>query len=382
MTKVITTVGTSLFENYIEKNPKQIDDKYPELINKEFSEWDNYKTYIKSIKEKISLLNYSDPNISAEVKSILKIKGSVNDDIKIYFICSDSILTKLAADCISAELKVNGISFEESRIVDNLNTKEHLEFELKGLTNLIDKIEGICNGYFGDVILNVTGGYKGTVPYLTIWAQLNSVPIKYIFENSESLITIPNAPIDINLGMFEKYSNVFIKLDNTVKQSKTEFIRENNLYGDFPKEFIQEISEDENYLLGLDPIGKIFWDRYNNFDVVEIPMGSKFFNEEANKKSGVTSAIKELIKRLKLIDNFETIVNQDLKHAALNENTWIYKHSNPQVRLHYKYQSKKLIIYNYYFKPQNENYSTSFAKEFEGLKNSEKTIITFYKENN
>ena len=60
-------------------------------------------------------------------------------------------------------------------------------------------------GYYGDILFNISGGYKATIPYLTMLAQINGADIYCIFEDTEELITIPPVPITIDMELFDEY---------------------------------------------------------------------------------------------------------------------------------------------------------------------------------
>ena len=66
-------------------------------------------------------------------------------------------------------------------VISDLQVKDSKRF-IKGMRNLIDEIFEIADEYWGNVIMNITGGYKASIPYLTILAQLNGCPIYYILK--------------------------------------------------------------------------------------------------------------------------------------------------------------------------------------------------------
>jgi hypothetical protein len=145
-----------------------------------------------------------------------------------------------------------------------LSPIDNQKFVKEGLTNLISELEKYCNGYYADKVLNITGGFKGVIPYLTLWGQLNKISLNYIFEDSNVLITIPQSPISIDENLFERYSHIFQDLSNSIEIPKDVFIKKNKLYEGFPTELIYEVTEGNNCIISLDPLGEIYWRHYES----------------------------------------------------------------------------------------------------------------------
>jgi hypothetical protein len=103
--KVITTVGTSLVENAKKgKYLNQVDDEYGCIKKAEyFQSWKSYfdNGTIGTVKVAIRPFfenNYAD--ISAEIKSLVLIQQEQNCKLEVYLICTDTILSVVAADMI------------------------------------------------------------------------------------------------------------------------------------------------------------------------------------------------------------------------------------------------------------------------------------------
>jgi CRISPR locus-related DNA-binding protein len=89
--------------------------------------------------------------------------------------------------------------------ISNLKIDAPKEFEQSGFEELIKMLDSIRQSHEDDeVILNISGGYKALIPFLTIYAQLKSLAIKYIYENSEEVISIGNAPLDFDWEIVEQ----------------------------------------------------------------------------------------------------------------------------------------------------------------------------------
>ena len=420
MKLVITTVGTSFFTNDInhdvrdtfveyQKRYESIDgndgDTYEKLIFKSSNEYNERKKDIDKIK-KVLIKNWFsgvvrdtkndwiiedgtfNTHASAEIKSILKIREKFeNKSLEVHLIATDTVLSRLAAELIVMWFeKYNdpniSVQFDHDKdVCKGFQIKDGEEFERNGIPNLMDMCDRIVSGNYSNTIINITGGYKAVLPYMTIYAQVNNIPLYYIFEDTDNLIHIPQAPFDINWGVFEKYSFVFRELEASVEESWESYKRRNNLQDDF-NSCVYEIKNNDDFLIGLNAIGNIFWKRYQNFFLVHIPRGSKYFGENISKKHQLEKVFRELYKKLIYLDEpFEKLKDKILKHAKIYD-TYVYKHTFPQIRIQYSYKDNQLIMYNYYFIDSNDkdtNYSKYMRDEFEKLQKSSLTSVTFLK---
>ncbi len=224
MLKVITTVGTSIFSNY-DRVKKDIDWDY---LNKPFKEKDEKK----SLSEKKKVLNWintlHDPFLaSAEIKSLLKLKAEKNGDLEVYLLATDTISSSLAAEIVKEILENNNFTVHfnpELDVIGDLQVEDYNRFE-RGKDNLIKRISDLIDTFTKDksgdkkrkyirknILFNITGGYKGVIPILTILAQLYECEIFYIFEKSNNPITIPRIPINFDPFLTESmYVDIYLK---------------------------------------------------------------------------------------------------------------------------------------------------------------------------
>jgi len=339
MKKVITPVGTSLFKNFIKsgKADENFRKKYEDLkkIKAEGLEGEKMK---KSILKNALNENWFKENIdaSAEIKSLIKIKNKLNDDIRIYLIHSDTALSKLASEILVDSFKYyNDLknSKVEVKGVNGLQIWDSKEF-VKGMAELIKLIYHISGGYWDDVVINITGGFKATVPYLTILGQINKCDIYYVFEEAEGLIKIPYIPIDINWGLMEKYEKFLMELEKEdIKRGAQDISKE--------IEILLEVVDD---MYCLNPLGVTLWEKYKSmfryfyiFDDVK--------DEVKKRKNLVEKSLLELDRRLRNNPN-----DRDLDHKVKNLDTKVFKifkhkEDDLQVRILYRTASKGKTIY-------------------------------------
>ena len=262
--KVITTVGTSLFTNFLKEevvelfndvikeakgirpNDYNIREAHIKLSKSDNKPDDNTITgYKDDIKRKIphwlSDIQYNKstekyefkPNLGlnthccAEVQTLLAIakkdeyKGKT---LEVHLLCTDTQLSQLAAAIIK-DLKIPDITFMESAKIDFLQVKDAKNFEEKGFFNLVDKVKSI-KGTDTNVILNISGGYKALIPPLTLLAQLEKMTLCYVYEESGELIETGNLPINFDWGVIENYTTYLQKSQSKRDKASDSIIKE------------------------------------------------------------------------------------------------------------------------------------------------------------
>jgi putative CRISPR-associated protein (TIGR02619 family) len=343
MKKVITMVGTSLFENYLEKHSNDTNFKtaynYFKNNRSEATDLDRESNRKKNIEKSFNERYFkNNQNASAEIKSLIKLKEELNEELEIYLLYSDTALSRLAAEIIHKCLdeyrpydELKDCEIKKPIKIEKLQVWNRSEFN-NGMVNLIQKIEDISQGYWENVIINITGGYKATIPYLTILAQVNRCPIYYIFEDTDALIKIPYIPIDINWDIFDKYWKYFERIAPPNFKRKDElsdnynFLKEcNNLY--------EETKIDNITYVTLGPIGEILWRKYK----------SRFF---------IFYAPEEVYDEIQRQDNIMRILTSKFGNNEIRKNKTeiknghcVYDDGNNPYRIFYFEHEGKIYIY-------------------------------------
>ena len=75
------------------------------------------------------------------------------------------------------------------------------------------------------IILNTTGGFKSTVPYLTLYGLLHRLPVVYLLEQSDALLTLPPAPIQFDYGRLSQAADALTLLRQVTCLGKEEFFK-------------------------------------------------------------------------------------------------------------------------------------------------------------
>ena len=220
-TVIILTVGTSLFTNYkketglssIESLFKSLEDKSAAKLKKMKNDADELKSIIV---EQENFLELKGEKASAEIASITKFVFENRlkpEDVSLYFIISDTAHSLLAAQIISEYMQEKGFSIDpgkQLKIIYSLSVQNGNDFEEKGLPYLAKTICDIKNdkellAEKPQFFINITGGYKGVLPYVSLIAQMYEIPVFYIYENSEDLIYLPQLPLAFDPLLAEEY---------------------------------------------------------------------------------------------------------------------------------------------------------------------------------
>jgi len=332
--RVITPVGTSIFDNYLDES-NDIITHYKSIKEQSHKEWDKYTERCQRIKERVIRWAKGKIDASAEVKTINKLQQATKQRLEVFLIASDTITSRLSAEIVKdlfMDCDEIGIHFNPAQdIIKGLQVKESESFN-EGLVNLINRIYQIAGNYWGGIVINITGGYKATIPYLTILAQVNRCPIYYIFEDTDTLIRIPYIPVDIKWRIFERNKEFFRRLER-------EKVAE--LPGGLSEEERREtlsLLEEAAPLYCFNPLGVTLWERYKQtclfFHVSRI---DREYIRNKQWKEIFENTLIELKKRLSSNSS-----DPDLDHRIHNwdppENFKVFKHKeeNLQVRVLYR----------------------------------------------
>lgn len=375
---VITTVGTSLFENYMSSEVKILfrneDEKHEDisqalkiLRDRNASEFenDNIQTAIAKIKpfienlwlkgisknqkgwyfpeEETTLNEYA----SAEIESILKIQEEQNVFTSVYLLATDTVLSRLAAKMLAEFLNKEFSSILQIHFNPQLDVIEHLRINdfdrfKKGLVNLSDRFYQIADSMLKvnlpqNIVLNITGGYKGIIPYLSLLGQINQTKIQYTFENTGTLITVPQLPIKQNDDLFEKHWESLHLLKNEIlsKYEYAELFAALNVCFD---------EDGDDFCFNF--LGEALWKKYisNYFVFYCSDDVLKDINKDDNIYNEVVSSFYHTDQRLKFSKRKPQPHNDHLCYGK--------GRFNP--RVFYFEEDEKVVIYKVFQKHNNE----------------------------
>lgn len=167
-------------------------------------------------------------------------------------VCADA-LKSLISDSEALGQKV------QLHEVHGLQVEDRDRFRREGIDNLFKRLDELSKPHLDrgqhDVWLNVTGGFKSVVPYVTLFGLLYRLPVVYIFERSETLITLPPAAINFDFERLAQIDGAIRRLTEEGPMPKDEFFKEIPNLDHSKREWISTLLEEEDGLVTLSAFG-------------------------------------------------------------------------------------------------------------------------------
>ncbi|MEA5573543.1 putative CRISPR-associated protein [Calothrix sp. UHCC 0171] len=222
---VITTVGTSLLTNQIDRECENSDyDRLLETANYSDEEVLLYEDVVEIMGE---LKVRAETKLKGNIDDIRKacaelngIYGLYNNDLKDAY--SDYHLlihtdTAQGRDCAKILMKFltdKEIKNIEILCSENFSTASNDNF-LIGISQLIPILKNkITQDYKGYTIcFNLVGGFKAMQGYFNTIGMLYADEIIYIFEESTEILTIPKLPVQIDISQVEAHEVALAVMD-------------------------------------------------------------------------------------------------------------------------------------------------------------------------
>lgn len=340
--KIITTVGTSLVSNYIKQNKS--DGEFEERVeNLEYRklkdlELQDIEDDFNFVKNKLIKFAETQNSASAELKSYNKIMHSEKPEYSsVYLIASDTILGRLSAEAIKEEIaKTNDQVFfnPDKDQIKNLQIDNAAKLKNEGFKNLIQRIYEIAGSSdLQDLSFNITGGYKGIIPILIILAVIKSRDIFYIYENTESLIKIPELPIKIDFDFIKNHYDVIDKLYSEGVENYRKFKEEHNQIVTKLEEY--GMVEQSGNIADISPIGTIFIEQFKS-------KSFKFYCtddiwDKINRHPHILNILKT---------KFYKPNNRQSKTESKDIHKTVYKDGNNAFRIFFFEDRNNIYIYN------------------------------------
>ncbi|MCL0062754.1 putative CRISPR-associated protein [Peptococcaceae bacterium] len=272
---IISTVGTSIlagFDGYLkDKNSEQTKEIYKEARKRKIDKDDEENLFNLAkeyyYEERMGKLDENSyHNLSAEINALLKIgkeDAYVSED-KLYFLVSDTTEGEICGKLVK---KFCEKYFEAKKTevitIKGLQVYDAKKFETEAINNFVDEVINI-NGKYDksayNVILNATGGYKAVIPYSTLLGTVFGLPVYYIFERSNQLIKLPNAPISFDTKLLEALGELIYDIENDYIELKDFLKRTGISYNEREKYVGAIVIEDD--LVTLTPLGRLLYKRY------------------------------------------------------------------------------------------------------------------------
>jgi putative CRISPR-associated protein (TIGR02619 family) len=137
---------------------------------------------------------------SAEANSLLSLQ--VCEEDRVVFLSTETHDGKICAEESGRLLnEKRRINFEVLQI-EGLQVSDPTRFRRVGVQKLFEALGRQCGNLADsgrpEVILNVTGGFKSVVPYVTLYGLLQQLPVVYLSEHSKALLRLPPVPVNFD----------------------------------------------------------------------------------------------------------------------------------------------------------------------------------------
>ncbi|MEO8890630.1 MAG: putative CRISPR-associated protein [Coleofasciculaceae cyanobacterium] len=357
---IISTIGTSLLTNRIDRSNSEEKDWYNQLRDSANCTFENTPKEVQKIIETLKsrgtekLAQSSVTQIRAASAELNGIYGLYQERLEQgsgdmhWLIATDTAQGKETATIVESFLKTKGL-IAQIYTPKGLSTASTRSFS-DGIDELLMQLEQMTYSY-DKVCFNLVGGFKSLQAYLNTIGMFYANEIIYIFEgNNSEVIRIPRLPIKIDESIIEPYKVEFALMAAgvEVKLSQLPGIQEALVY----------IVDDE---VTLSNWGKLIWNQSKNKilsgDLLKFPQleYQQSFIKDYEKTQSEVERIKlqeTLAKVSYLIDKYEgnrsvltgdggvqleTYKNTNIDHFRVNLSLRVSCKSLDQGRLSLRY---------------------------------------------
>lgn len=245
--KVITTVGISILtQNYQGQFPNSKDALLSDWANERIQP--EIERFRNQDNQSNQLFPKTDQEVCAEIHTLYEIaKQKPAETLQVYLLATDTVTAVLACELIIAWLNfkkedgdetakriqiaaaVNTGELDKMRQqrsiyqsaypdafilpIPDLQVNDPRQFQTTGFSNLLTAINAIAGK--DNPLLNISGGYKATIPILTIMGQIYGYPLRYTHQDNKEgqIIGLEKLPVAFDAEQIER---IFPLLDEDV----------------------------------------------------------------------------------------------------------------------------------------------------------------------
>ncbi|AFZ42903.1 CRISPR-associated protein, APE2256 family [Halothece sp. PCC 7418] len=241
---IISTVGTSLLTNQIDRNNPSEKLWYSKLRDMANLAWEQLsfevqeiiKTLEKRAQEKLREKNFEKiRRASAELNGLFGLYEnflSYGKQDTHFLVATDTAQGRVAADLVKNFLINEGIVNVNTYIPTGLNTASTIQFS-EGIDELIVWLQKEIAPNFQEnyrIIFNLVGSFKALQGYLNTIGMFYAHEVVYIFEGEGSdVITIPRLPIQVDIEGLRPHTLQLVFMDvggNGLSSQETQDIPE------------------------------------------------------------------------------------------------------------------------------------------------------------
>ena len=207
-------------------------------------------------REDLLSLIARDPVAASAESNALSRLSEVGDEA--VFLHSDTPDGELCASVLAEAFTARGLQTRLVRVDRlNFNEKGFVQHGLRNFTRRLSQEVQVAQRAGRSVEINATGGFKAQLTYATVVGLLFGVPVRYIHEVFQDIVTLPPAPVGWDVNLMATYGGFFEWLDAEPRLTRDVQGQVQRLPGSqLPEAALNLIMEDGEFTF-LSPLGEL-----------------------------------------------------------------------------------------------------------------------------
>ena len=336
MRTIICTTGTSIASG-IE----------PDLIAKSTIE-----ERLKDLRKSMDTPEQYLTRASAELHSLFRMNLDPGDVV--HLLHTQTKDGKACAAALKVEISDNEELGQKVQLheVCGLQVTDRNCFRREGIDSLFKILDRLSKPHLDrgqqDVWLNVTGGYKSVVPYVTLFGLLYRLPVVYIFERSNTLITLPPAAINFDFERLAQVDDAIHRLVEEGVMPKNEFFKEIPNLDHAKRDWLSTLLEEDDGHVTLSAFG-LLASRVINRDVSSVYLSPTALEAYNNAKGDVHRHFTGMLIRVS-----DPIWRRQKTHSFHGTDLTVFKPGNTSERMAAFVQNDEIYVCELYQHDQYE----------------------------
>ncbi|MBF0259995.1 MAG: putative CRISPR-associated protein [Desulfamplus sp.] len=327
---LVSTAGTSIIGN-INSMLKNQADCENEHLKKYFASKDSSK-----IAQWLCQLDDTDRHCGAEINSVAGIISQrlLHERFLHFILASDTENGEFVGTVLKhyySDSSNKNSRFQNTKLhrVEGLTSDDAKRFKNEGLKNLVRIIVSIVREYGAKrVLINATGGYKAQISFAGMIGQALAIPVCYMFEGFNEVITLPPQPLSFDFEFWLRYYDIFCELDSMMELEKKWIMPDDRFDA-----LVDHNEIDGKYLYDLTPTGLLFHETFRSrFRARKelLPVNSgvpakereiKYEDKNENKHKGLKQYLEKVVKTPFVSGIYLYYYNRDLEKKNIFRRT-------------------------------------------------------------
>ena len=163
--------------------------------------------------------------VSAETNSVAQLLGS-DRDAEAVLLHTDTEDGRICAELLAEIMEVDLGLVTRLQPVAGLQVRDEKTFRRQGIQNLFHHLDRLMDGVSpADAVLNVTGGFKSVVPYVTLFGLIRRIDVIYIHESAQALLHMPPLPLSFDFELLGEIRDAMLTLRQEGLMQRQAFLK-------------------------------------------------------------------------------------------------------------------------------------------------------------